>query len=184
MIPTLPLALRNRLAAVILEALGDAGARRRLADIAESPGPWLRPGETGLADRVAARARRASEALARRPLREWGGGLEEALTAAAELFEAGLAFEVHEVLEPHWAGATGDTREALQGLIQTAVAFQHLANGNRAGARSLLEDAATRLRGRSLLEVELDPLARQVAAALGALEAGRTPAAPSFPRPR
>lgn len=184
MIPTLPLGLRDRLAAAILDALRDADARRRLAAIAASPRPWLQPEESALADGVAARARRASEALAGRPLREWGRGLEEALAAAADLFEAGLAFEVHEVLEHHWARATGGTREALRGLIQTAVAFQHLANGNRAGARSLLQGAATRLSGRSLLGVELEPVARQVAAALGAVEAGRAPAVPSFPRPR
>ena len=184
MIPTLPLTLRNRLAHTILEALGDARARRRLRALADSPRSWLATDEEHLADHVAARARQASDALAGRPLLAAGRDLGEALEAAAALFDAGLPFEVHEVLEPHWAGATGEVREALQGLIQTAVAYQHLANGNRAGARSLLLEAAGRLRGRALLGAELEPLAHEAVGAVAALDAGRTPPAPSFPRPR
>ena len=54
----------------------------------------------------------------------------------------------------------GDTRETLQGLIQIAVGYQHLANGNRAGARSLLVEGSGRLHQRRLAGVELDPFAR------------------------
>ena len=71
------------------------------------------------------------------------------LQAAGLLFDAGLHFEVHEVLEPHWAAAQGDARETLQGLIQIAVGYQHLANGNHAGARSLLVEGSGRLHERS-----------------------------------
>jgi len=181
-IPTLPLTLRNRLADTILEALGDGQARRRLRDLADSPCSWLAADEEHLADRIAARARHASDALAGRPLLAAGRDLGAALEAAGALFDAGLPFEVHEVLEPHWVGATGEVREALQGLIQAAVAYQHLANGNRAGARSLLLEAAGRLRGRALLGADLEPLAREAVAAVAALDAGRTPAAPRFPR--
>jgi hypothetical protein len=183
-IPTLPRAVRDRLAGAIVEALGDAQARRRLGALATAPGAWLAPDEGHLAGGVAARARRASEALAGRPLFEPGRDLREALEAAAALFEAGLPFEVHEVLEPHWMGAAGDDREALQGLIQTAVAYQHLANGNAAGARSLLTEAASRLHGRTLLGTDLAPLARLAGEAAATLDAGRTPAPPPFPRPR
>lgn len=184
MIPTLPLGLRNRLANVIVEALGDAQARQRLQALADAPGSWLPAAEGHLASRVAARARQASDALSGRPLMAPERGLGEALEAAATLFEAGLPFEVHEVLEPHWANAAGNEREVLQGLIQLAVAYQHLANGNRAGARSLLLEAAHRLRGRTLLGVDLESLACRTGEAAAAVAAGRTPAAPAFPRPR
>jgi predicted metal-dependent hydrolase len=89
---------------------------------------------------------------------------------------------VHEILEPYWAGSEGDTREALQGLIQAAVGFQHLANGNLAGARSLLLDAAARLHGRRLLGRDLDGFARTAAELAERVGAGEPVAPPDFPR--
>lgn len=71
---------------------------------------------------------------------------QAALHEARRLFEAGLYFECHDVLEEAWAGHRGPARELLQGLIQSAVAFYHLGNGNRAGARSLLARALARLK--------------------------------------
>ncbi|MCM2257908.1 MAG: DUF309 domain-containing protein [Vicinamibacteria bacterium] len=70
---------------------------------------------------------------------------QAALLEARRLFEAGLYFECHDVLEEAWAGHRGPARETLQGLIQSAVAFYHLGNGNRSGARSLLARALARL---------------------------------------
>ncbi|MGH7399760.1 MAG: DUF309 domain-containing protein, partial [Candidatus Rokuibacteriota bacterium] len=102
---------------------------------------------------------------------------------------AGLYFEVHEVLEPYWIRAEGADREALQGLIQVAVGFQHLANGNLEGARALLRDGATRLAGHRLGGRTLSRFAGEVArclreiSALGA-EAGTRfdwSAVPRFP---
>src|SRR5919201_152454 len=149
-IRTLPVVLRNRLAATILDAVG------------------------------AARARRASDALATLPPATAHAGLDAVLDTAARLYEAGLYFEVHEWLEPHWIAASGETREALQGVIQTAVGWQHLANDNVAGARSLLVDGAARLRGRRLGARGFDAFARATAAA-----ADRLPSAapPPFPVP-
>jgi predicted metal-dependent hydrolase len=89
---------------------------------------------------------------------------------------------VHEVLEPHWAAAQGDDREMLQGLIQIAVGYQHLANGNRAGARSLLVEGSGRLQQRRLAGVDLDSFARAAAVAAERLMAGEPVAVPSFPR--
>src|SRR5206468_134864 len=54
-------------------------------------------------------------------------------------------FEVHEVLEAVWKTAAGATRQALQGVIQIAVAYHHLMHGNRRGARSLLVEGRSRL---------------------------------------
>ena len=123
MIPTLPLRLRNRLAETILAALHDAAARRELAALAaEAGGAQLVAGRRAPLDRSTGDpsagglrgAGRSSAARRRgRPGPDAG--------RAAALFDAGLYFEVHEVLEPHWMAADGPEREALQGLIQIAV---------------------------------------------------------------
>ncbi len=186
MIRTLPLPLRNRLAATILEAVGDVQARRALATLAEAPHTWLAADEQEWAALLSARARRASEALAALPASAGHGApaghdLEALLDAAARLYDAGLYFEVHEWLEPYWMTASGETRDALQGVIQAAVGWQHLANGNLAGARSLLGEGAARLRGRRLGARDFDAFGRATAAA-----ATRVPSAapPPFPQPR
>jgi hypothetical protein len=182
-IPTLPLRLRNRLADTILAALGDAGARRELAKLAgpEAARGWLEGEELRWLDPLAARARAASTALADRPLLAPAADLRQTLQAAASLFDAGLYFEVHEVLEPHWVAAHGEVREALQGLIQVAVAWQHLANGNVAGARSLLEEGGARLHGVRLRGVDLEPFARAARDAAEGVAAGAPAAPPPFP---
>jgi len=176
-IRTLPLALRNRLAATILEAVDDVQARRVLTMLAKTPTTWLEAEESDWAPLLAARARRASDALAAlpTPVRH---GLDAVLDVAARLYEAGLYFEVHEWLEPHWMTAAGPTRETLQGLIQTAVGWQHLANGNLAGARSLLAEGAGRLHGRRLGERDLDGFGRATAVAAQSLPMA---APPPFP---
>jgi predicted metal-dependent hydrolase len=176
-IRTLPLPLRNRLAATILEAVADVHARQALGMVAESPMTWLSADQAQWAPLLAARARRASDALAALPKLE-SHGLDAVLDVAARLYEAALYFEVHEWLEPHWVTASGPTREALQGLIQTAVGWQHLANDNIAGARSLLTEGAARLRGQRLGGRDLDAFGRATAMA-----ATRLPAAapPPFP---
>ena len=182
MIPTLPLRLRNRLAATILAALHDTAARRALARLAvDGAGAWLEDDESRWAPPLAARARAACAALADRPLLRPDAGMRETLAATAVLFDAGLYFEVHEALESHWAAASGEAREALQGLIQIAVAWQHLANGNPAGARSLLVEGGARLHGRALLGVDLEAFARAAAEAAARLTAGLAITPPRFP---
>jgi hypothetical protein len=76
------------------------------------------------------------------------------LERAAALANHGLFFEVHELLEPVWFRASEPARTALQGLIQVAVAFHHLENGNLEGARSLLVGVA-RWRGGALPRAEV-----------------------------
>lgn len=184
MIPTLPLPLRNRLAETILAALHDEHARRELTALAtvDAAQRWLHGADARWVAPLLERARQASAALAGRPLHAATTDLAQALDDAAALFDAGLHFEVHELLESHWATAEGNEREALQGLIQAAVAFQHLANGNLAGARSLLVEASTRLRGRHLLGRDLDAFARAAAAAAAAVADGAAVVASPFPR--
>jgi uncharacterized protein len=176
-IRTLPLPLRNRLAATILDAVGDVQSRRMLAVVAESPATWLAADETQWAPLLAARAQRASEALAALPL-STSRRLDDVLEVAARLYEAGLYFEVHEWLEPYWMTASGSTRETLQGLIQTAVGWQHLANDNVAGARSLLTEGAARLRGQRLGARDLDAFGRATAAAATSLPSAEPPTFP------
>jgi len=184
-IRTPPLASRDRLAAVILAALHDAGARREL-DALAAGGPaaaaWLGPAEQAHAPLVAARAASARAALAARPPGPAAGALAALLEDAAVLWEAHCYFEVHELLEPAWRGAEPDAREALQGLVQVAVGYQHLANGNLAGARALLAEGCARLHGRRLGGADLEAFARAVARGLAGLEEFDWTAVPGFPR--
>ncbi|MEX2222619.1 MAG: DUF309 domain-containing protein [Candidatus Rokuibacteriota bacterium] len=186
---TLPLLLRNRLAELILDALHDGAARRGLETVAAvcadpraldpvAPPPEGFPAElfdrhadgwrirSGFGSHAAAlgeRAARAARALANRPFSEVDRPLPGALEEAAALFGAGLYFEVHEVLEPYWMRAAGAEREALQGLIQVAVGFQHLANRNLDGARALLRDGAIKVAGHRLDGRAMNTFAAEVA---------------------
>jgi DUF309 family protein family protein len=188
----LPRAMRNRLATLILESLHDPVARRRLETLATIstdptaltcagdppeafPREWFDGPEGGRrvtprwaehAAELADRAARAWRALRARPLQPQPAPLGAVLDDAGLLFDAGLYFEAHELLEPHWMRAAGSDREALQGLIQVAVGFQHVANGNAAGGRSLLREGSVRLLGRELAALALDPFARAIARCL------------------
>jgi hypothetical protein len=67
------------------------------------------------------------------------------LLKGAVLFNQGLFFEVHEVLEAQWKQEAGDLKVFLQGLIQVAVAFYHLENQNYRGALILLKEGQEKL---------------------------------------
>ena len=69
----------------------------------------------------------------------------DVVRCARAAWDAGLFFEVHELVEPAWLDATGPAREPLQGLIMAGAALHHLSNENLAGARGLLRDASRRL---------------------------------------
>ena len=184
MIPTPPLRVRNHLAEIILAALEDGKARGELAALGEpgAPAPgWLEHDELVHAHLVRERARSASAALAARSAVRIRSRAD-VLDAAAALFDAHLYFEVHELLEPSWRDARGNDREALQGLIQVAVGYQHLANGNFAGARALLDEGRGRLRGRNLDGLDLDAFGQAVAHSLDQLFHFDWRAAPAFPR--
>jgi uncharacterized protein len=182
----LPLPLRNCLAGLILDSLHDEGARRALEALAavcadsmalEGPGVlpepfpremferrdggWrLKSGFKAHESEFAERAERAQRLLHLRPFDAGDPPLGVALVAAALLFHAHLYFEVHELLEPYWLRAEGGDREALQGLIQIAVGFQHLKNGNVKGAAALLHDGCGRVLERTLEGVPLDLFGR------------------------
>jgi hypothetical protein len=186
----LPRALRNRLAALILKALDDRQARQRLEAIgecrAQGADDWLAGTDAASAAAFTDRVCRALSVVRAGPLNSETPGLQGALADAARLFDAGLYFEVHERLEPHWVSAVGPERETLQGLIQIAVGYQHLANGNLQGARSLLADGSARIASRQVGEIDLTPFAEAVQAGIERIGAADFDWAlvPGFPRRR
>lgn len=71
---------------------------------------------------------------------------ERALLEAGQAhFNRGEFFLCHDALEDLWTGLRGEGRDFVQGLIQIAVAFHHLGNGNSRGGQSLFERAEARL---------------------------------------
>ena len=118
--------------------------------------------------------------MSRRQLDPPDAPLTKAMAAAAALFDGGLYFEVHEYLEPFWIRAEGGARQSLQGLIQAAVGFQHLANGNAAGARALLHEACARLGDGMLVGRELQAFALGLRRCLDAVVALGPHAASGF----
>lgn len=206
----LPLPLRNRLADLILDAVHDVAAREGLAAVAavcldpragvaaalpsRFPADLFERGPRGLAMRsgyavhageFCARARAGWDVLRARPLDPTDAPLGSVLAVAAALFDAGLFFEVHELLEPVWFQATEPARTALQGLIQIAVGFHHLENGNREGARSLLVlGLAKTADAGAVLPLDLPPWLHELRAVLAGLAAGESPArVPRWPHP-
>jgi len=75
-------------------------------------------------------------------------GLQEAVDRATTLFNAGLYFEFHEILEGYWmAQAKGPTRQFLQGLIQIAVGFYQIERGNAVGALAQFQKGLEKTEG-------------------------------------
>jgi hypothetical protein len=161
-----PLPLRNALAHLAIDALDHDDARAALAWLAAHDAPpagaaaerlarehLIDPGarevlavhaphDAGIRAH-ATHALAAAEAYRQRPAE--ADAVAGAVARAAALWDARLFFEVHEVLEAVWQRASGETRQALQGLIQIAVAFYHLGAGNLRGARQLVSDGRARL---------------------------------------
>jgi predicted metal-dependent hydrolase len=162
-----PLPLRNALATLAIDGLDDDEARAALTWLARHEGApsgaaaarlvrvhLIDPGASGVlavhAPHDAGIRAHATHALAageayRRGAPDGADAIATANARAAALWDARLFFEVHEVLEAVWQRASGETRQALQGLIQIAVAFYHLAAGNLRGARQLVTDGRARL---------------------------------------
>jgi hypothetical protein len=213
---TLPVSLRNWLAKLILDAFGNAESRRVLGELSrfcsepngrvasgagdagfppeffeERSGTvaW-RDGFARYRDELRDRAGRALGLLSARPLSPRESSLAQAFDEAALLFDAGFFFEVHELLEPWWIRTAGEEREVLQGLIQVAAGFHHLANGRVRGAVSLLDEGSLKLVGRTIggrkvgaLGLEARRVLQNIEQSPGEVERGydwSTP--PRFPR--
>ncbi len=93
-----------------------------------------------------------------------GEDIEKNVEMARKLFDAGLYFEVHELLEEIWMGEFGKDRDFLQALIQIGVAYYHLDNYNRRGYFLLLENALQLLSGYSgtVYSVDVDGLKERI----------------------
>jgi predicted metal-dependent hydrolase len=74
-------------------------------------------------------------------------GCLESLRRGVEEFNSGRFFECHDTLEEVWQGMRGPARDFFQGLIQVAVGFYHLRNGNLHGGESQLGRALNKLSG-------------------------------------
>jgi len=199
-----PLPLRNALAALVIAAQRDDDAAAALAWLREpdgapaaaaaahlrakllldASGTTLAELYAAYADTIAAHAVRglaARDTLAACP--PGATDLDDAVARAAALWRHGLFFEVHEVLEAVWQGAGGADRQALQGLIQIAVSFYHLAHENRRGARTLLRDGRERLAtsAAALPRVDVEALLRDTALWHDAYQSRREPPAQAPP---
>ena len=104
------------------------------------------------------------------------GEEREAFARGVAQFNDGLFFECHDTLEEIWSGVRGPSRGFFQGLVQVAVAFYHLGNGNRPGAITLLRRALARLERypARYAGLELAPLRDAVTLWLAGLESGGT----------
>lgn len=122
-----PLALRDALYARFKEALGRG--ERRLA----VPPARTKEERAYLADRLP----RFDAVLAAAP----SGVLE----TARLLFNHGLYFDCHELLEASWRGAQGGERLFLQGLIQAGAAYHKRELGSERGFSELAAKAREKL---------------------------------------
>ena len=150
----------------LLRHPGEVGGERWVA-----PGEGLRSELRPAISRVDAYCR-ALETLWRRLIRS-EGVLERAMKEAVCLFNEGLFFEVHEVLEAVWLKEEGQVRLLLQGLIQIAAGFHHLENNNFKGALSLLKEGREKAVefGAVCFGLEPDRFLEQVKACYDSIEA-------------
>jgi uncharacterized protein len=97
-------------------------------------------------------------------------------------------FECHETLEKIWLKQEGETKELLQGLIQLAVGYHHMLNGNAKGALKLLVRGLARVTKYkpSALGLNLSDLCQAVQSTLEELEKSKMAPtrASSIPRVR
>lgn len=97
-----------------------------------------------------------------------GEEIGKTVEIAKLLFDKGLYFEVHEILEEVWMGEFGRERDFLQALIQIGVAYYHLENFNTRGFELLLKNALELLEGYSgnLYGIEVERLREEIKEAL------------------
>ena len=81
-----------------------------------------------------------------RPPGVGGWGADPQLAEAIALFNRGEWYDCHDLLEDLWHQCQGPDRQALQGLLQIAVAHLHLERSNLRGATVLLGEGLGRLK--------------------------------------
>jgi hypothetical protein len=131
--------IRNSLSTALVSDLedGTASAVDRVA------GAWmrqeLRPSHRDYIRRTLQRYRRVAGQIRSEHIR---GPRCQALV----LWNAGLFFELHELLETVWRVAGAEARTGLKGLIQAAGVYVHQLRGNAAAAQGLALRARRNLR--------------------------------------
>lgn len=125
--------IRNRLSTALVHALTGGGN-----EVAAVAGEWLaRPLDEPYRRYVEEKAQRYREVLAE--VRTTG--ITNVRLQAVALWNAGLFFELHELLETIWPKAAEPERTALKGWIQAAGAYLHLERGKPEAAQGLARRA-------------------------------------------
>jgi len=75
---------------------------------------------------------------------------------AVKLFNSQQWYKSHDLFEEIWHETSGEERKVIQGILQTAVGYYHLSNGNINGATVLLGEAIGRLKSTSLLHIYIE----------------------------
>jgi uncharacterized protein len=134
--------IRNTLSTALVSALGGEG-RLSLEDVARR---WLsQAGDAAYQAYI-----HQSMADYDRVLRQvQSHGVKDPCLQAVVLWNAGLFFEVHELLESVWLGTEGKQRKALGGLIQAAGVFVHRGRNHHAAAQGLARRAMKNLEAAS-----------------------------------
>ena len=101
----------------------------------------------------------------------WGQDGQTALDEGIALFNGHDFFHAHEVWEEWWRSTTRPEKRCIQGMIQVAVAMHHFSQGNRDGARSVMERAQRNLEkaADSFHGVDLSQLRDDLQRAIGQL---------------
>ncbi len=97
------------------------------------------------------------------------------------MLDEGRPFHAHEVLEASWKAAPTEERDFWQGLAQLAVGLTHARRGNAAGAVTLLQRGAARIRPYAPADPYGVPVARVVADAEDLARQLPTPSPPRSP---
>ncbi len=110
-------------------------------------------------------------------------GAVDNLGRGLALFNAGLFFECHELLEEVWKATAGSDKAFFHGIVQVAAAFYHYEKRNRHGAITLLTKGLTKLAGYPdrYQGVDLGAFRRSLEPWVQSLSAGAAPSA-ALPR--
>lgn len=106
------------------------------------------------------------------------------LERGVALFNAGLFFECHELLEGVWRATSGQAKNFYHGIVQIAAAFYHIEKRNRHGARTLLAKGLKRLEDypQEYLTVKLGAFHAALKPWIQSLTAGMLPESRPYPR--
>jgi hypothetical protein len=137
----------NRLARDIRNGLSEAFATalqcRNFGPVERAMQRWAaRDLPPGHAEYIGGRMRSYRSAI--QEIRE--RGLTDPLAQAVLIWNRGLYFELHDLLEAIWHRSGGDEREAVQGLIKAAGVYIHLEYRRSRAAERLAPKAAALLR--------------------------------------